>query len=839
MSQQNDTRREAPSSEPIPELKAQQLVPALPVEPSELERLAKAGDNAELFGQQRAIEAIKLATGIDAAGYNLYVCGPRTKAERELVMRLLRTRAGAMPTPGDWVYVNNFRNPQTPVAIYLKAGQGRELREQLGELVKYLSAQLPKAFRQEDFEQERVTLREKYNKRMQELFEKLEARARELGFAINTAPGGQIIFLPLFDGKPPQSPEDLTLKMNALSEEARARLAQAQDKLQQELGDLMRKQQEMMRDLFQDIQGIERAFASRLIAPAIELIKSRFDSPAVTAYVDQVAAHMLAHLDLFREHSPEGEPRSDGLPWPAAHKERAGFAEYEVNVVVDNSSLSGAPVVYEPAPTYRNLFGMIERWLDPLGRVGTGFNRIISGSYLRAHGGFLVIDVEEAVIEPGVWQTLKRSLKTGLVTPETFEPFPFLGTSGLRPDPLEIRTKVVLLGGARLFDLLGFYDADFTRLFKIRAEIRPVSDATTDAARHYAARVAALVEHEKLTPFDGTALGRVVQFGMRLAGEQGRLLTVLEPIDDLVREAVYFAQQGGAATVRAEHVERALKERVLRLNYIEEEIRRLIAGGTLVVELEGSRVGQVNGLAVLEVGGYSFGRPSRVTATVALGQAGVINIEREARLSGSIHDKGVMILAGFLRSRFGQQQPLTVSASICFEQSYSGVEGDSASSTELYALLSALSGVPIRQELAVTGSVDQFGWVQAVGGINEKIEGMYRVCKTIGLTGTQGVMIPKANVKNLTLDEEVVKAVEEGKFHIYPVDHIDRGIALLTGLPAGTIDEKGSVNYLVAQRLRAMAEALRSRGQPETRVIHEIEAPPPAPKPPGPPEPPS
>jgi predicted ATP-dependent protease len=839
LSQHDETRQEPQLTQSGRELTAQELVPRLPIDAAELEQMARASDDAELFGQQRAIDAIKLAIGIDAPGYNLYVCGLRTKAERELVMRHLRAQAAAMPTPGDWVYVNNFRNPRNPVAIYLKPGQGRELREQLAELVNYVRAQLPKAFRQEDFEQERVTLRDKYNRRMQDLFAKLEAKARELGFAINSAPGGQIIFLPLFDGKPPQSPEDLSLKMNSLSDEERERLTRAQDALQQELATLMRKQQEMMRDLFKDIQGIERAFAGRLITPAIELIRSRFDNPAVNAYIEQVAEHMLAHLDRFREHGPEGESQSESVPWHGSGWERSKFAEYEVNVVVDNSSLSGAPVVYEPAPTYRNLFGMIERWLDPMGRVETSFARIVSGSYLRAHGGFLAIDVEEAVIEPGVWQTLKRSLKTGLVTPETFEPFPLLGGSGLRPDPLEIRTKVVLLGGPRLFDMLAFYDPDFTRLFKVRAEIRPVSEATVDAARHYAARVAALVEREGLKPFDAGALERIVRFGIRVAGEQGRLLVVLEPIEDLAREAVYFAQQEGSPRVGAAHVERALRERVLRLNYIEEEIRRLIAARTLVVELEGSRVGQVNGLAVLEVGGYAFGRPSRVTATVALGQAGVINIEREARLSGSIHDKGVMILAGFLRSRFGQEHPLAVSASICFEQSYSGIEGDSASSTELYALLSALSGVPIRQSLAVTGSVDQFGHIQAVGGINEKIEGMYRVCKTIGLTGAQGVLIPKANVRNLTLEEEVVSAVARGEFHIYCVDHIDQGLELLTGMRAGSVNEAGSVNYLAAQRLRAMAEALKSRGQLETRVVHEIEPPPVAPKPPGPPEPPS
>jgi len=839
VARQEVPNRELKPAEPRPELGISDLIVPIPLQEDGTELSAPLNSEDQLFGQQRAIDAIKLAIGIGAPGYNLYVCGLRTRAERELVMRLLHERAASMATPGDWVYVNNFRNPQNPTAIYLKPGQGRELRDNLSELVNYLREQLPKAFRREDFEHERITLREKYNRRMQEMLGQLEAKARQRGFVITATPGGQLLLLPLFEGKPPESPEELARKIAELPEEERARLTRAQEELQQELASLMYRQQEMMRELFRDIRSIERALAGRLIAPAIEQIKQRFDNSAVSSFIDQVAEHMLANLDRFREQAMGAEGPSETGRMAGSDKEDSMFLEYQVNVVVDNSGLSGAPVVYEPAPTYRNLFGMIERWLDPFGRVGANFMRIVPGSYMRAHGGFLVFDLEEAIVEPGVWHTLKRSLKTGLITPETFEPFPFFGLSGLRPDPLEIRTKVILLGGPQIFSLLSLYDPDFNRLFKVKAEIRPVSDASVEAARHYQARLSALVEQERLKPFDREALARIVRFGTRLAGEKGRLLSVMEPIDDLAREAVYFAEQDGSSQVSAAHVERALSERVLRLNYLEEEIRRLIANRTLIVELEGARVGQVNGLAVLDVGGYAFGRPSRVTATVALGQAGVVNIEREVRLSGSIHDKGVMILTGFLRSRFGQQHPVSMSASICFEQSYSWVEGDSASSTELYALLSALSGVPIRQDLAVTGSVDQYGRIQAVGGINEKIEGMYRVCKAVGLTGTQGVIIPQANVRNLVLDQEVVQAVEQGRFHIYPVQHVDEGMELLTGVKAGSVDEPGTINYLVDQRLRAMAEALRGQAGGETRIVRESEPPAVAPKPPPPPEPPS
>jgi predicted ATP-dependent protease len=547
---------------------------------------------------------------------------------------------------------------------------------------------------------------------------------------------------------------------------------------------------------------------------------------------------MLGHLERFRERD-ENAPGQEGPPEPPRVDESLRFVDYAVNVVVDNAGRNGAPVVSEDAPTYRNLFGTIERAIDPMGRSATNFMRIVPGSFMKAHGGFLVFDLEDAIVEPGVWKTLKRSLRTGRMTPETFEPFPFFAISGLKPEPIEIRTKVVVVGGNYLYNILYFQDPEFPPLFKIKAEFRPVMDATREAASHYASRVGALARREHLPPFDGQALQRIVEFGMRQAGDRERVLASLDRIDDLAREAAFFAREENSTTVTATHVERALRERMLRLNFIEEEIRRLIAEGTLIVHLDGSSVGQINGLAVLDVGGYSFGRPSRVTASVALGQAGVINIEREARLSGSTHDKGIMILAGFLRGRFGRERPLAMTASIAFEQSYSGIDGDSASSTELYALLSALSGVPIRQDLAVTGSVDQYGTVQAIGGVNEKIEGFYRVCKASGLTGRQGVLVPRTNLRNIMLDRETVEAVERGVFHIYMVETIDHGIEILTGVRAGTVDEPGTINCLAAKRLTEMGEKMRQRPPVETRVIQEVAPADKPPAPPGPPEPPS
>jgi predicted ATP-dependent protease len=818
-----------------PELASSELRGACPLTSEELARMASAGVEGDgLLGQERALDAIRMAIGIGAPGYNVFVTGLRTRQERGTVLRLLEEQASRAPTPGDWVYVNNFRSPEAPVALYLKPGQGNELRTRMQELINYVLDQLPKAFQREDFDHERAALREKYNRRAQELFGNFETRARERGFALQTTASGQIVFVPLIRGKVPESPEELQREMQAMPDEQRDRLAKAQSELQGELASIMMRQQQLMHELMADIRAIERSFAARLITPAITALKQFFSNSAVAAYLDEVGEHMLSHLENFRESQ---ETPAEKTPSPRTSAD-GRFWEYQVNVLVDNSGRHGAPVISEDAPTYRNLFGTIERWIDPLGRSATNFTRIIPGSFLRAHGGFLVFDLEDAVVEPGVWKTLKRTLKTGRMTLETYEPFPFFSVSGLKPEPIEVHAKLAVSGGRYLYNSLYFYDPEFAELFKIKAEIRPVVDADREAAGRYAARIGALVRHENLPPFDGDAIKRIVEFGMRLAGDRDRVASSLEPIDDLVRESAYFAQADSAPRTTPEHVHRALVQRVMRSNFIEEEIRRLIANGTLIVHLDGVSVGQINGLAVLDVGGYAFGRPSRVTVSVGVGQAGVINIEREARLSGSTHDKGIMILSGFLRGRFGQQRAVTMSASVCFEQSYSGIDGDSASSTELYGLLSALSAVPLRQDLAVTGSVDQYGTVQAIGGANEKIEGFFRVCKAVGLTGRQGVLLPRSNLRNLMLDSETVQAVEKGMFHIYPVETIDQGIEILTGVRAGTLDQPGTINYLVAQRLREMSEKIHDGRLGETRVIHETVAQPPPPQPPEPPQPP-
>jgi ATP-dependent Lon protease len=488
----------------------------------------------------------------------------------------------------------------------------------------------------------------------------------------------------------------------------------------------------------------------------------------------------LSNLDNFKE-SPAAAIALPFLPPPRS----ATHLEYEVNVVVDNAATNGAPIIVESAPTYLNLFGTIERVVDRFGRVVTNFTRIKSGSFLRAHGGYLIFSLDDAITEPAVWKVLKRTLRSGRIEMETYEPFALFSASGLRPEPVRVSTKVIVVGSAFLYHLLYSWDEDFHEMFKIRADFNPVMQRDDDHQMAYAQWVGNLCNEEGLPHFDRSGIERLIEFGARQAGDRDKVLASYAAIADLVRESAFWARKEDLQLVSARHVDQALQSRVFRSNRIEEDIRELITNGTILVDIEGKKVGQVNGLSVMDIGGYAFGRPSRVTASVGMGQAGIINIERESRLSGSIHDKGMLILAGYLRNRFGQTHPLALSASLCFEQSYSGVEGDSASSTELYALLSRLTDIPLRQDLAVTGSVNQWGEIQAIGGVNEKIEGFYDICRVIGLTGTQGVLIPEANVRHLVLRRDVIEAVAGGAISHLSGAHNRRGARVAHGYSGG------------------------------------------------------
>jgi ATP-dependent Lon protease len=507
--------------------------------------------------------------------------------------------------------------------------------------------------------------------------------------------------------------------------------------------------------------------------------------------------------------------------------------EYKVNVIVDNSQTQTAPVFVEEVPTYRNLFGSIDRTVDRRGRLVTNFTQIKAGSLLRANGGYLVFNIEDALTEPFVYKSLKRTLKSGCMQIESFNPWIPFSTGELRPEPIPINTKVVVLGNPMLYYMLRFYDEEFPLVFKIKADFGTEMPRGEKEQMQYARFVAAMVRDEHLKAFTREAVGEIIRFGSRAVGDKTKLLTHFSQTADLIREADYFAHSQKAEFVDSLHVEQALRNRIYRSDRIAEKIRELIEEGTLLVDVQGSKIGQVNGLAVIDLGDYAFGRPTRVTASVGLGTEGLINIEREAKLSGRTHDKAVLIIGGYLRNVYGRNRPLTLSASICFEQTYSGVEGDSASAAELYVLLSTLAQIPIRQDIAVTGSINQWGQIQAIGGVNEKTEGFFDVCREVGLTGHQGVCIPHSNVRNLILRKDVQQAIADGVFHIYPVSTIDEGLEVLTGFKAGSADEEDTIHWLVSQQLTRMMEQMKGfEGLRETRVIATG---PSAPEPPAPP----
>lgn len=758
----------------------------------------------DFAGQERALAALELGLGVAGGGFNIFVSGLAGAEKLQALQQWVAQRASASPTPGDWVYVHNFQRPDAPRALYLQAGQGSRLKQMMRHLVKTLREELPKAFRQEAFDKEKALLREKYSSRAQELTAAFEKLAREKGFLVQAGPGGNVLLIPLINGQPLQSPEEFS----RLSQTEQEIIEKRQQELMAEMAQLASKQQEITRDMAADIRLVERRFCENLLIPLIAEVERELGNEEVKAYLAEVKENIINNLEDFKETERPGATMPF-LPF-ALPRERDPFLEYEVNAVVDNAETKGAPVLVEGSPTYLNLFGVIERVVDRFGRLVTNFIRIKSGSLLRAHGGYLIFSLEDAITEPAVWKTLKRTLKRGRIEIETYEPFAMFSTSGLKPEPVETRVKVIVVGSPFLYHLLYTWDEEFRDIFKVRADFRYVMELEQNHLLAYAQWVAKLCQEEGLPHFDRSGVERIIEFGARQAGDREKILASYAEVADLVREAAYWARKEDGQLVSARHVEQALQNRVFRSNRIEEEIRELIAKGTILIDIEGKKVGQVNGLSVLDIGGYAFGRPSRVTASVAMGQAGIINIERESRLSGSIHDKGVLILAGYLRNRYGQDKPLALSASLCFEQSYSGVEGDSASSAELYALLSRLSNIPLRQDIAVTGSVNQWGEVQAIGGVNEKIEGFFDVCRVKGLTGKQGVMIPAANVRNLILRADVVQAVAEGKFHIYPVHTIDGGLETLTGAQAGEVGEEGTVNEAASRRLKELAVGLKA-----------------------------
>lgn len=760
--------------------------------------------DGEWFGQDRALAALELGLRVPHAGYNIYVCGlGGTHRERELAA-LLRRFANGRETPGDRVLVYNFRNPDRPRALYMPAGSGRRLQKDMRNLVDELRQVLPKTFRDETFEEEKEKLSEEFGGQGEEINRKLAQQAEEAGFAIQPGPSGEILFIPLKDGEP-MKPEDL----EKLGPEGREKLRHRQRELARQMKAVMRQQQSLLHRLGREVKEAERRVAGDVVTPLVEEIAKNYPQDDIQGYLNDVREHILDHLQAFQEQPPQPIP----LPFmmPAAMQEEPLF-KYSVNVLVDNGGREGPPVVVESWPTYKNLFGAVERMIDPHGRLVTNFTRIVGGSLLQAHGGCLIVNLFDALSEPLTWRALKDCLKREELEIEAYDPLGLFGTTTLKPEPMRIQTRVVLTGPTYLFQILYFVDEDFREIFKVRADFDFESQGE-DAQRNFVAQVARLAKTEQLPPFAAGAVARLLEEAARSVGDRRKLPAQWDDLADTMREAAFWATKANQSEVGADAVQRAVEQRTFRLNRIEAKIREMIRDQVLLVDVDGSRVGQVNGLAVLNLAGYQFGRPSRITAIVSLGAHGVVAVDREAKLSGKTYDKAVLIITGYLRHKYAQEFPLSLSASVSFEQSYSDIDGDSASAAELFAIISSLSEVALRQDIAVTGSVNQFGEIQPIGGVNEKVEGFFQVCSEVGLTGRQGVMIPAQNVDNLVLSHEVMDSVQKGEFHVYPVHTLEEGLELLTGVRAGDVRAEGTIHYRASDRLRRFADIMRRSGE--------------------------
>jgi len=758
-----------------------------------------------IIGQERAVRALKFGLEIKERGFNIYVAGLPGTGKTTAVTSFLEEIAKSKPVPSDWCYVNNFQDAYQPKALKLPPGKANQFKRDMKTLIEDARREIPKAFESEDYAARRESVAKRLDSRRKELLNRLGENARKQGFLFQVTPMG-ILLIPIVDGKTLSDEEFL-----ALDPKIRAKIQERREKLEAEVSTASRQLRDLEKELKELLLKLNRDVALYAIGHSIsDLMEKYKDFPEVTAYLKDVQEDLVGNLDQFKR-EPTAQQQ---FPFPVPWMREAQFRKYEVNVTANNSALQGAPVVIEMNPTYGNLFGKIEKEAQ-FGALTTDFTMIIGGSLHKANGGYLVLPVEELLRNLFAYDSLKRALKNSeIAIEEAGERLGFITTKSLDPKPIPLDLKVVLIGNPFTYQLLYAYDPEFKELFKVKADFETRMDRTEENMRKYTAFVCTLCRKEKLKHLDASGVAKLIEYSSRLAEDQEKLSTEFAQIADIVREANFYAAQEDSPYINASHVKKAIEEKIYRSNLIQEKIRELIEKQILLIDTSGEIVGQVNGLSVISLGDFAFGRPSRVTASIGLGREGLIDIEREVKLGGPIHSKGVMILSGYLAGKYAQEKPLSLSARLVFEQSYEGVEGDSASSTELYAILSSLADLPIKQSLAVTGSVNQKGEVQAIGGVNEKIEGFFEVCKAKGLNGQQGVIIPMSNVQNLMLKEEVVEAVREGKFHIYPVRTIDQGIEILTGVKPGSrredgTFEEGTINYRVDMRLRNMAERLR------------------------------
>jgi lon-related putative ATP-dependent protease len=776
----------------------------------------------DIIGQERATRAIEFGVEIDSPGYHIFAMGPAGAGKTSIIIRFLESKAARRPVPIDWGYVYNYVDPDRPRALRLPSGEGQKIRQLIDAMLQQAALALRKTFSSDQYAEQRNGLERKLDQDRSAFLQKLDQEVHVLGFdLVRTANG--LGLAPASNGKALSQEQ-----FEALPEEVQATFAKNEPEAAEALERTLRQVRELEQDAQEKLGQLDQEIAQAALAPLVKKVLQDYpDWSEGAEYLAAVQNHMAQH---GRELSSwDGTPKpQEGQQPPAGMAEvvHSPLDRYKLNVMVDHQGQSSAPVVFETNPTYANLLGRVELRAE-YGMLVTDHRHIRPGALHRANGGYLVLDARVMLRQPMAWEALKQSLRHGWIRMEEVGQQPgVLATATLTPEPIPLDVKVVLIGDPQTYYLLYSADEQFESLFKVRADFAVEMSWTDQSEMSMARFVRSRCEAEGLRHFNGPAVAQVIEYSGRLVESQRKLTTRFSHVNNIIREAAFWAQRAGHEEVQPEDVTRAIEERVYRSNQYQEKLLEMMLDGTILVDTRGQVVGQVNGLAVLSLGDYSFGRPSRISARTYQGRAGFVNIEREAHLSGRLHDKGMLILTGFLGGRYASDQPLTLSASLAFEQSYEGVDGDSASSTELYALLSSLANLPIRQDFAVTGSVNQFGQIQAIGGANEKIEGFFDVCRLApgGLTGTQGVLLPASNVPTLMLRTDIVAAVAEGKFHIYPIATVDEGIEMLTGVPAGERDADG--NYppeSVNGRVMARLKVLGAKARREERIAAALE----------------
>jgi len=812
----------------VSELSPEKLRLECPPDQVGCETSAELGPVDGIIGQDRALKALKFGVEMKGKGFNVYVAGPPITGKRPAARSFLENIAKTRPVPPDWVYVNNFQNPYEPKALKLPPGKARVFQKDLKTLVDQAKRAVPAALQNDEFVSRGNSITKKAVVERNAILSDLNKQAEVHGYAVRMTQLG-ITIIPVVDGKTVSQEEfdSLPARTKKKYDQSRDTVRAALDKAGKEVNDLDARTLEELKKLRDD--SVRYA-----IGGLMTNLVSRYEGmPDVVQHLNELRDDIMENTELFTPGGAEEKPDAEQQSPLEKNLPEFLFRRYDVNVIVDNSESKGAPVISEDNPTVTNLLGKFENE-SRFGAITTDFTLIKGGSIHRANGGYLILGAIELLKNQFSYDGLKRVLQGGsILIEETGQRLGVASTKTLVPQPIPLNVKIILVGDHEIYQALYTQDPDFGILFKVKAHFDDSIERNDTNQKTYGSFVHSLCEREGLNHLEASALAKVVEYGSRLAEDQTKLSTKFPEIADLVREANFYAVQDEAKLIKNVHIKKALDEKVYRSNLLDEKVKEMIERGIILIDTSGTQVGQVNGLSVIGLGDFDFGQPSRITASLGLGRRGIVDIERESRMGGQTHTKGVLIISGYLENKYAHDKPLSLSCRLVFEQSYGGVDGDSASSTELYAILSALSELPIRQNLAVTGSVNQKGVVQAIGGVNEKIEGFYKTCKAKGLKGDEGVMIPRSNVQHLMLNEEVVEAVRQGRFHIYPVGTIDEGIEVLTGVNAGQLRgdgtyEPGTVHYRVNKRLAEMNLRMAALGGPsrleEDAQTSEVEA---------------